>query len=87
MTTKSSFWDNKCKYLPKRAIFGGRSIKLLPRVPESGVKVTVQIPGKRVKKAMLLPEETTLPIKNSPVAVTIEIPTVELFRMLAVDYQ
>ena len=61
--------------------------ELLPPVPASGVKVTLQIPGKRFKKAMLLPEEKTLPVEAGPDAVTVEIPTVELFRMLSVDYQ
>lgn len=61
--------------------------ELLPPVPAAEIKVTLRMTGKTATKALLLPQESAVPFGVADDGVTIEVPTVELMCMIAVDYQ
>ena len=60
--------------------------ELTPPVTVHGIRLTVNLKGKALKRACLLPEGTPLAMQERDGAVTVELPPLEIERMVAFEF-
>lgn len=60
--------------------------KDLPGTPIDGIKMRVNSRGRRVKRVVLLPNETAVDYESADDHVSFEVPRMDTFAMLAVDF-
>ena len=60
--------------------------ELTPPVTVHGIRLTVNLKGKALKRACLLPEGTPLATQERDGAVTVELPPLEIERMVSFEF-
>ena len=61
--------------------------KDLPNIPVDNVRVKVRLDGKKVRRLVSLPDEKKLSFETRDELVEVEVPRLETFHMIALDYE